>query len=483
MKIKWKLMGFLLLGRFADFYAQDTSPNIIVFMADDMGFADAGFTGAKDIKTPNLDKLAASGVIFENGYITHPFSGPSRAGFLSGRYQHRFGFEHNPPSDPANPIVGIDVHEKLFPERLQEVGYTTGIIGKWHLGSAAPYHPLNRGFDYFYGFLNGGHDYFTIDVTEPVHNGYKQGLVRNKQVANFEGYLTTALSNDAVSFVENNKDKPFFLFVSYNAPHQPLQAPEEDIERYSHIKDRKRRVYAAMVDVMDRGIGCVVDALEDNGLRENTLIFFLSDNGGPIGDAQNPGGGNGSSNFPFRGGKTDYYEGGVHVPFIASWPRGIKPGQIYSQPVISLDIGRTAVEVAMGDAVSDNELEGVNLIPYLNGKRSDAPHEALYWRFLGTRSIISGGYKLINRNRNSTSQLFNLQEDIEEQNDIFRESPELATKLLKLWEEWDSDNVEMRNPVYAEYYRARDAFFENTIPEAARKEGYNPEYKKMFPEK
>ncbi|WP_111708183.1 sulfatase-like hydrolase/transferase [Lutibacter citreus] len=475
-----KLICILLLGSFVNLFAQTKSPNIIVIMADDMGFADVGFTGAKDINTPNIDKLAASGVVFKNGYITHPFCAPSRAGLLAGRYQHRFGFEHNPPSDSANPIVGIDVNEKLFPKRLQEVGYTTGIIGKWHLGSASPYNPNNRGFDYFYGFLNGGHDYYKIDVTKPIETGYNQGLVRNKQVANFEGYLTTALSNDAVKFVEDNKEKSFFLFLSYNAPHQPLQAPKEDIARYAHIKNKKRRVYAAMVDVMDRGIGNVVSALENHDLRENTLIFFLSDNGGPVPSKHSPNKGNGSSNAPFRGGKTDYYEGGVHVPFIASWPAKIESGQVYNQPVISLDISRTAVEVAGGNATSGNKMEGVNLIPYLNGKRSDAPHDALYWRFLSTKSIISGGYKYIQKGK-SNPELFNLEKDIEEQNDILDKNPELATKMLKLWGKWDANNVEMRNPVYSEYYRSRDAFFENMIPDGAKKEGYKPEFKKMFP--
>lgn len=474
----WKIIGALLICSFINVSGQSKTPNIIVIMADDMGFADVGFTGSKDINTPNLDALAESGVIFDNGYITHPFCAPSRAGFLAGRYQHRFGFEHNPPTDIANPIVGIDVYEKLFPKRLQEAGYTTGIIGKWHLGAGAPYNPMNRGFDYFYGFLGGGHDYYDIDVSQPIGNSYKQGLIRNKRVANFEGYLTTALSNDAVSFVEDNKEDPFFLFISYNAPHQPLQAPKEDIARYAHIKDKKRRVYAAMVDVMDQGIGKVVSALEESNLRENTLIFFLSDNGGPIPSKNNPHRGNGSSNLPFRGGKTDYYDGGVHVPFIASWPAKIKAGQRYNQSVISLDIARTAVEVAGGDAISSNEMEGVNLIPFLISKSSSAPHEALCWRFFGQRSIISDGYKFIQRGVKAKPELYNLRKDIGEQNNIIDKKPKLAKELLKQWEAWNADNVAMRNPVYGTYYNARDDFFEDIIPEEAKKEGYNPTIKK-----
>jgi len=459
-------------------------PNIIVFMADDMGYADAGFSGATDIQTPNLDALADSGVVFKNGYVTHPFCAPSRAGFLAGRYQHRFGFEHNPPYDPSNPVSGIDVNEKLFPARLQDAGYKTGIIGKWHVGAAHPFNPLNRGFDYFYGFLSGGHDYYEIDVSQPLKNNYLGGLIRNKRVANFEGYLTTALSRDAVQFVEDNKDEPFFLFVSYNAPHSPLQAPAEDIARYAHIEDKKRRIYAAMVDVMDRGIGEVVTALEKNGLRENTVIFFLSDNGGPMPAKYAPTRGNGSSNGPFRGGKTDYYEGGVRVPFLASWPAGIKAGQVYENPVISLDIGRTAVELAGGDPLEGNEMEGVNLIPYLNGVKQGVPHEALYWRFLGRWSIVTAtGYKHIHNPRSPKPELFNLNADIGEQNDIVEQYPEIAQQLLAKWQHWDEKNVAMRNPVFADYYRAREELFLETVPAEAKAEGYAPKFKRQYPAK
>ncbi|MGY6649704.1 sulfatase family protein [Wenyingzhuangia sp. IMCC45574] len=472
------LSCFLWVLAFGSGFAQDSKPNIIVIMADDMGFADTGFTGAKDVKTPHLDQLAASGVVFKNGYITHPFCAPSRAGMLAGRYQHRFGFEHNPPSDIANPLSGIDVNEKLFPKRLQEVGYKTGIIGKWHLGSGYPFHPLNRGFDYFYGFLNGGHDYYKIDVTQPIKSGYLQGLVRNKKVANFEGYLTTALSNDAVSYIESNKENPFFLFLSYNAPHQPLQAPKEAIARYAHIKDKKRRVYAAMVDVMDQGIGKVIATLEKHQLRENTLIFFLSDNGGPIPDKKHPTKGNGSSNLPFRGGKTDYYEGGVHVPFIASWPAKIKSGQVYKKPIISLDIAKTAVEIAGADANSGTVLEGTNLIPYLTGKEKGAPHKALYWRFFSIKSVISDGYKWIQKGKRAP-ELYDLEKDIAEQKSIIEGNTKRAKQLVSMWEEWNKDNVAIRNPVYAKYYKARDQFFEETIPEEAKEEGYKPSVKGM----
>lgn len=448
-------------------------PNFVLIMADDMGYADAGFTGAADIQTPHLDALAASGVMFTNGYVTHPYCGPSRAGLLSGRYQQRFGFETNPAYDPSNPYMGIDPSEMLFSKRLQEAGYRTGIVGKWHLGAAAPFHPNKRGFDYFYGFLGGGHDYFKIDLRQPVKEGYTQALERNGKPAEFEGYLTTALSNDAADFIRSSKDSPFFLYLAFNAPHAPLQAPEDAIARYSSIQNDKRRRYAAMVDVMDAGIGKVVDALEQYGLRENTLIFFLSDNGGPQPTRQQPGKWNGSSNTPFRGGKGNLYDGGVHVPFIASWPAKIEKGTIYDKPVISLDIAATAVALA---GKPTDSLEGVNLIPLLTREDNDSPHDYLYWREGGDRwSILNANRtKHLLDNAGGKPELFHLPSDMSEQNDRVAEEQALAEKLLGAWLSWNQSNVASRLDSYKKYHQKRDQFFLDSIPEKATSEGYLP---------
>ena len=479
MKYSWLPLVLTLASA-----TQAEKPNIIVFMADDMGYADAGFTGSRDILTPNLDKIAASGVVFTQGYANHSFCGPTRAALLTGRYQHRFGFETNPAYDPANPVMGIDPNEVLFPERLRRAGYVTGCVGKWHLGAAEPFHPNNRGFDYFYGFLGGGHDYFSIDLTKPVKEAYLQALVRNSRPADFQGYLTTALSRDAVSFVEANKDNPFFLYVAYNAPHTPLQAPEEDIALYAHIEDEKRRVYAAMVDVMDRGIGEVVTALEQHGLRENTLIFFLSDNGGPLPQKDKPWNSNGSSNKPFRGGKGNMYEGGVHVPFIASWPAKIEAGQTFEYPVISLDVSRTAVEVAAADATAQTTMEGVDLIPYLTRQAEGPPHDALFWR-QGNRFnwavLAADGMKhVLERQGNSSPQLFYLPDDVAEAKDILTEQPDRAAELQAMWKEWNANNVPCRLVDYIDYHRRRDKFFSEAIPGAALDAGYQPEVKEHF---
>lgn len=472
MKIKI-FLGVLALFGTSISNAQDRNqserPNIIVFMADDMGYADTGFTGAKDIKTPNLDNLAKNGVFFKQGYANHAYCGPSRAALMAGRYQQRFGFETNPAYDPANPKMGIDEGEKLFPKRLQEVGYKTGAIGKWHLGAAAEFHPLNRGFDYFYGFLGGGHDYFRIDGTKKVWEAYLQPLVRNKKSDNFEGYLTTALSKDAANFVKDNKKEPFFLYVAYNAPHMPLQAPKEDIARYAHIKDKKRRVYAAMVDVMDRGIGTVIQSLKDNGIYENTLIFFLSDNGGPQSKAGSTKGWNGSDNKPFRGGKGNLYDGGVHVPFFASWPNKFKPGTVIDYPVNSLDIGRTAVELAGGDALAAPTMEGVNLVPFATGKKKGAPHDFIYWKSGSKWSVLAAdGTKHVLDRDSKKPELFFLPKDISESKDIIKKNQKKAKKLRGEWETWNKENIAPKMINYKGYHKLRDQFFETAVPKGAK---------------
>lgn len=439
-------------------------PNIIVILADDLGYADVGFNGCKDILTPHIDSLAASGVIFTKGFVTHPFCAPSRAALLAGRYQQRFGFENNVAYDPGNNLMGIDPSETLFPQRLQKAGYVTGGIGKWHLGASPPFHPNKRGFDYFFGHLGGGHDYFKIDLTKPVAEGYLQPLIRNDQPATFEGYLTTALSQDAVRFVEENSEKPFFLYLSYNAPHAPLQAPEEDIARYSDISDPRRRTYAAMVDVMDRGIGKLIATLEKHQLRENTLIFFLSDNGGALPPPDKPQGGNASSNGHLRDGKGSLYEGGIHVPFIASWPARIPASSHYHHPVSSLDIGRTAVEQASGDSQSGKPMEGVDLLPFLLGKKDEAPHDALFWRTADERwaIITAAGMKAIGNQTGTAAEVYFLPEDPSEETDLRSSQPEQYQPLRQNWETWNKQNIPHKFPGYRDYHKERNKFFRQT---------------------
>ena len=318
-------------------------------------------------------------------------------------------------------------------------------------------------------------------MTKPVKEAYLQGLVRNGKPATFDGYLTTALSRDAASFVKSNKGNPFFLYVAYNAPHAPLQAPDEDIERYKHIPDKKRRIYAAMVDVMDRGIGEVISAVEENGLRDRTLIFFLSDNGGPQASKQKPGKWNGSSNQPFRGGKGDLYEGGVHVPFIASWPAKIPAGITFESPVISIDISRTAVAAAGGSPGGKHAMEGVDLIPFVTGEKRGAPHEALFWRSGPRWSVLAAdGTKHVREADGGSAKLFFLPDDVSESKDLIDSNPERARELREAWEGWNQKNVPCRLMGYIDYHKRRDIFFSEAVPEPAKESGYTPKVKANF---
>ncbi|MEM1011728.1 MAG: sulfatase-like hydrolase/transferase [Planctomycetota bacterium] len=425
-------------------------PNIVVIIADDMGYADLGVHGATDIKTKNLDRLASEGVTFSSGYVTHSFCAPSRAGFFAGRYQHRFGFEWNPHYDPANPHLGLPESEVTFVQRLNDAGYRTGGVGKWHLGAASPFNPLNRGFDYFYGFLGGGHDYFKIDLTAPVKTNYLGALVRNDQPAAFEGYLTDALSADAVQFIEreSERDEPFFLYVGYNAPHAPLQATSDDLSHYRHIESWHRRTYAAMVHAMDRGVGHILDALEEAGERENTIVVFFSDNGGPVPNSwSGDGWWNGSSNEPLREGKAFVNQGGVRVPFLISWPDRLPKGAVYDEPVISLDVARTAVEVAGGDLSDGPTMDGINLVPFVTGEATSTPERALFWRQdNGAQwAVRKGDLVAVGSTREGVAtSLYDLSVDIGETNDLSKERASDVLRLEQLFDEWNAGNMEFR---------------------------------------
>lgn len=358
-------------------FANDERPNIIVILADDLGYNDVGFRGETPINTPTIDELANNGVIFTNDYVTHSYCGPSRAGLLTGRAQARFGMENNVSYMPDDPYMGLPLTEKTFPKRMQEVGYKTAMFGKWHLGGAPKYQPTNRGFDYFYGFLDGGHNYMPGEVVVGG-DGYALPIMRNTSVAEFTEYLTTALSNDAANYIAKADDTPFFIYLAYNAPHAPLQAPQQFIDKYKHIKDKERRIYAAMVDAMDDGISRVVKALKHANKFDNTLIFFLSDNGGVYPEAWLPTF-DWADNKPFRRGKVALLEGGIHVPFIAHWPKKIKKGFKFHGLVSSLDIAATSVALSNADQ-SDALLEGVNLFPYMTKENQESPLDALFWR-------------------------------------------------------------------------------------------------------
>ena len=422
---------------------QKNHPNVIVIMTDDLGYVDVGFNGCEDIPTPNIDRIAQQGVKFTNGYTPYSVCSPSRAGFITGRYQQRFGYERNAQYRPNDPNMGLPKTEKTIPSILKPVGYTSGMIGKWHLGAHISNHPLNRGFDFFYGHLGGGHRYFPEELTiedsysisdEPL--SYKTWIMRDHQAEKTDEYLTDEFSNEAVKFVEKNQKGPFFLYLAYNAPHGPLQATPKYLDRFEDIKNEKRKIYAAMVSAVDDGVGRILDQLKVLGIEDNTIVFFLSDNGGPEPK-------NGSKNGPLREGKSSIYEGGNRVPFAMQWPTQIDP-TVYEYPISSLDILPTIAALTHAPLAADKPLDGVNIIPFLKGKKQGRPHQTLYVRKFDDDlySVRDGDLKLVTKKKNSVKELYNLQEDLGEENDLAAVFPEEVKRLDSLRQNWDKQLID-----------------------------------------
>ena len=423
--------------------SQKNHPNVIVIMTDDLGYVDVGFNGSVEIPTPNIDRIAQQGVKFTNGYTPYSVCSPSRAGFITGRYQQRFGYERNAQYRPNDPNMGFPQTEKTIPEVIGQVGYTSGVIGKWHLGAHISNHPLNRGFDFFYGHLGGGHRYFPEELTiedsysindEPL--SYRTWIMRDHQSEKTDEYLTDEFSNEAVKFVEKNKEGPFFLYLAYNAPHGPLQATQKYLDRFDHIEGKKRKTYAAMVSAVDDGVGRILDRLESLEIAENTMIFFLSDNGGPEPN-------NASNNGPLREGKSSIYEGGNRVPFAMQWTAQIAP-MVYEYPISSLDILPTIAALTHAPLPADKPLDGVNIIPFLKGEKQGRPHQTLYVRKFDNDlySVRDGDMKLVTKKKNSVKELYNLQEDLGEENDLADAFPEEVKRLDSLRQNWDSQLID-----------------------------------------
>jgi arylsulfatase A-like enzyme len=417
---------------------KESRPNIIIILTDDQGYGDVGFNGCKDIPTPNIDRIAKNGVIFKQAYVSYAVCAPSRAGLLTGRYQDRFGFSRNPLYKPRDPEIGLSVNEQTMAEYLQSENYNTMAIGKWHLGAHEKFRPNNRGFKEFFGFIGGGHRYFPsdyiIESQDSANNeeqSYKTKLVRNKTVVEETEYLTDALSREAVQFVERNKQQPFFLYLAYNAPHAPLQASEKYLQRFQHISNPKRKTYAAMVSAVDDGVGLLLNKLQELNLTENTIVFFLSDNGGPEND-------NASDNGPLRGAKGSFYEGGIRVPFAMQWPGKIKAGTVYEKPVISLDIFGTVAANIQGVNKPKNQLDGVDILPFLNSTKKEAPHNYLFWRQYDQKNYAvvdqSGMKEFILKD--SAQFIYNLRNDLSEQVNVIDKSAELFQQMEQQRKKW-----------------------------------------------
>ncbi|QEL16431.1 sulfatase [Limnoglobus roseus] len=410
--------------------ATDRKPNVVVIVADDLGYADVGFHGCKDIPTPHLDALAKSGVRFTSGYVSGPYCSPTRAGLLTGRYQTRFGHEFN----PAGKDPGLPLTETTIADRMKAAGYRTALIGKWHLGAGADRHPQKRGFDTFFGFLGGAHDYFAPN-----------GIVRGADAAGDKSYLTDAITREAVAFVDRNKAEPFFLYLAFNAVHTPMQADDPRLKKFAGITDPKRRTYAAMLSALDDGVGALTAKLKAEGLTDDTLVVFFSDNGGPTMKGTTI---NGSSNAPLRGSKRTTLEGGVRVPFVVSWPGRVPAGGVDDRPVIQLDVLPTALAAAGVATKPEWKLEGVDLLPYLTGANKTVPHDALFWRFGGQTAVRQGDWKLVRYDRAveggtgpSAAMLYDLKADIGEATDLAAKDPGRVKELQVAWDAWDKGNV------------------------------------------
>lgn len=433
------------------------SPNLIIILTDDQGYNDVGFNGCTDIPTPHLDRLAADGVMFTDGYVSFPVCGPSRAGLLTGRYQDRFGFTTNPTIDPTNPDAGLPKSEENIAEVLNKADYSSAIIGKWHMGSHISNHPLNRGFDHFFGFLSGGHNYFPENYTlndlsevTRIWEWYNTRLLRDFERVDASDYLTDVLTDAATDFIELKAkgDQPFMLYLAYNAPHAPLQATEKYLSRFPNIEDEKRRTYAAMVSCVDDGVGRVMESLRRNNIEEDTIVVFLSDNGGALTK-------NASDNGALRGAKSDLFEGGIRVPFAMQWKGTIPAGQVYSHPVISLDIMGTITALAGVNIAEDRPLDGVNLIPYLTGKNDEAPHDQLFWRKWEQQGmcIRDGDTKLVANKQlqiQKNIELFDLSNDLSEKANLRNQSLEKSEQLLADWEAWNAELKDRSFPALME---------------------------------
>ncbi len=452
-------------------------PNILVILCDDLGYADVGFNGSPDIITPQLDLLANESVVCTSAYVAHSFCGPSRAALLTGRYPHNIGtpfnLPHNSSEDDAD-NMGVPVDQTYVSKALQKAGYHTGIVGKWHLGSAPKFHPNKRGFDDFYGFLGGGHDYFPEKYRTAYEEQRKAGnehirdyifpLEHNGNQVRETEYLTDAFSREAARFVQDAKvkNKPFFLYLSYNAPHVPLQAKTEDMGEFEDIKDMDRKTYAAMVYAVDRGVGEVIKTLKETEQYENTVIVFLSDNGGNTD--------HGANNYPLKGRKGDAWEGGYRVPMFVHWPTKINSGQRYDHPISALDLYPTFIKLAKAKTPKNNKLDGKDIMDnLLDG--TDAYQDQMIFTLRHRHGHNDVGARMgdwkITRVANEPWRLHNIVDDIGEKKNLSGKYPDRLEKLVSETQKWTQSFV---SPLW--FYSAKDQELWN--------DGRMPQYHETF---
>ncbi|APG62038.1 sulfatase [Sphingorhabdus lutea] len=410
-------------------------PNIVLLFADDAGYRDFGFQGSKVMKTPNLDRLARNGVRFTEGYVTDATCGPSRAGLLTGRYQQKFGYQEinvpgymSPSSKFLGDDMGLPLDQVTMAEHLKKLGYRTGMFGKWHLGNADRFHPLKRGFDEFYGFRGGDRSYFPYNETNKAEARDKMMERGFGKLEEHEGYLTDVLGDEAANFIQQNKDEPFFIMVAFNGVHTPMQALDSDLAQFPELSGDRKTV-AAMTLSLDRASGVIMDKLKSLGLDKNTIIVFSNDNGGPTDN-------NASVNYPLAGTKSNHLEGGLRVPYLISWPAYLPKGADYSKPVSTMDLLPSFVAAAGGDISALSNVDGVNLWPFVRGEVQGAPHERLFWKKDVRAAVREGDWKLI-RFADRPAELYNISNDIGEQNNLADQYPDKVKDLFKKLFAWE----------------------------------------------
>ena len=436
-------------------------PNLVLIVADDLGYGETGMMGESQIPTPAIDQLAGQGVRCTAGYVTSSYCSPSRAGYLTGRYQARFGYDHNPVGEKnSHPNAGLPAGQSTFLQPLREAGYRTALIGKWHLGTRPWQRPSQKGFDKFFGFLHEGHYYVPgpphrhvwtmvrdrdlpegqllregqlfrgnyAPISEPFYDK-NNPVLDGREIADWQQYLTDEITDRAVRFIQSDFS-PSALVVSYSAVHSPMQALDRDYESLSHIDDPQRRIFAGMLIALDRGVGRILDAIEQAGAAERTLVVFISDNGGPSGELT-------SSNAPLRGEKGSLYEGGIRVPMVWRMPERLPAGVVENRPVISLDIAATMTQMALGNVPAD--YDGVNVANWLGRDDQPAPARDLYWRMpRGGAAIRRGNYKWVRQPRSGVTELFDLRRDIAEAVNLTGRRPGLAAQMRAVWEAIDA---------------------------------------------
>lgn len=411
-------------------------PNILLIFADDLGYADVGYHGCKEIPTPNIDAIAKNGISFTDAYVTAPVCGPSRVALMTGKYQQFIGCGSNIGPYLRTPDVklGLPLEEKTMADRFKEAGYKTACFGKWHLGGEdfdlnqqdKSLFPLNRGFDDFFGFLEGAALY--NDLT----NREKKYMRGNERIEREEEYYTDAIGREALDFLDRNHDKPFFLYIPFNAVHAPLQAPEKYRKKFPHIINKRRKKMAAMLYAMDLNIGKIMKKICKYKLEENTLVFFISDNGGKPND-------NYSYNTPLRGEKTTLWEGGIRVPFCMQWKGHLPGNKVYNHPVSTLDVLPTSLSAAGIDIKEEWNLDGVNLFPYLSGKDTDQPHEWLFWKYIRQSAVRYKNWKLLKLSDDQQPVLYNLKDDLGEKKPV--NNKQIFDLMMNKYKEWDKKTI------------------------------------------